>query len=37
MTYISEQLLKTSLSLEPKDFNNDINNIIKHNLKDNIE
>ena len=37
MTYISEQLLKTVLSLNPKDLNNDIDNMIKYKLKDTIE
>ena len=37
MTYINEQLLETVLVLDPKDLKDDINNIIKYKLKENIE
>ena len=37
MSYISEQLLTTVLILDPKDLNNEIDNTIKHKLKEIIE
>lgn len=37
MSYISEQLLQTVLVIDPKDITNDIDNLIKNKLKDNIE
>ena len=37
MTYINEQLLETVLVLDPTDLKDDIHNIIKYKLKENIE
>jgi len=37
MSYISEQLLQTVLVLDPRDITNDIDNLVKNKLKDNIE
>ena len=37
MSYISEQLLQTVLTLSPRDLSNDINNIIRYKLKETIE
>ena len=37
MSYISEQILTTVLTLQPKDITNDLDNIIKYKLKETIE
>ena len=37
MSYISEQLLTINLSIHPEDIKNDIDNIIKHKLKEKME
>ena len=37
MSYISEQLLTSTLILDPKDLNGDIDNIVKMKLKENVE
>ena len=37
MSYISEQLLQTVLTLSPRDLSNDITNIIRYKLKETIE
>ena len=37
MSYISEQLLSTTLIINPKDINNDIDNVVKLKLKETVE
>lgn len=37
MSYKSEQLLTSTLIMNPKDLNNDIDNLIKYRLKESIE
>lgn len=37
MSFISEQLLTSTLVLDPKDLSNDIDNIIRIKLKENLE
>ena len=37
MSYINEQLLTTTLIIDPKDLHNDIDNIIKYKLKEKYE